>query len=278
MSCWRRRPCEPTAHVVPFDSHAAGQEEIDEQAILVVEAHARIVGGDDGVRPHPVDDLIRRHVGGEQIVHGDGRVPESPQPPWREHPEQPCSDGQDVDLVDGHPVAYQGAEGVDGDFGPAPEAIRGVRAQPEVVAQPVRMGEVVQRDQRLEPAFDTTRHDGLVTLQGRPVHPDRIGDDPGPLDTQAEAVAAQFGRPVQRLLRPLPEADGVPRRLDPAHRLPAEPVVGRLARAVVATLDLEACRGHSQEEPFGESGDIGSGLRRWLANRGQRHHLSKFES
>ena len=68
---------QPLAHLVPFDPHAAGQQQVDEQPVVLVDAHARVVGGDHGVGPEPVDDLVAGHVGGEQVVHGDGHVPEA---------------------------------------------------------------------------------------------------------------------------------------------------------------------------------------------------------
>ena len=75
---------------------------------------------------------------------------------------------------------------------------------------------------------------------------------PGPLDRQAEGVAAHGRDPVEVLLVPVPEVDGDPRRLDPALGLPVQPVVGRLARAVLAALDLEAARGDPEAEVLGQ--------------------------
>ena len=283
---------QPVADLVPFDAHAAGEQQIDELPVVLVDAHARVVGGDDGIGPDPVDGLVADHMGGEQIVDGDGRVPEPQQASRREHPEGPAPDGQHVDLIDGDPVPHHGRELPDSQLGPAPEAVSRIRPEPEVVAKPGRMGEVVEGDQRLEATVEAGPDDGGVPGQCRPVHTVGIGYHPGPLHTQPEAVAPQAGGTVERLLRPVPEADGVARGLDPTHLLPGQPVVGHLSRTVVTTLDLEPGRGHAEEEVLGEpavgtgalgtgalgTGALGTGARRWLTIRGQRPHLSQCES
>ena len=128
---------------------------------------------------------------------------------------------------------------------------RRVGPEPEVLAQPVRMGEVVEGDQRGEPAVHAAVDDRPVAGQRRPVDGAARRHHPGPLDAEAEAVAPERGRPVQRLLGAVPEPDGVARRGHPSRLLPRQPVVGRLAGAVDAALDLEAGGRHPEQEPVG---------------------------
>ena len=202
---------EPLVDLVLFDPHAAGEQQVDEQPVVLVDAHARVVGGDDGVGPGPMDDLVAGHVRGEQVVLGDGHVPESQPAPRREHPERPGPDGQDVDLVDGDPVTHHGGQRLDGQFRPGPVAVGGVGPQPEVLAQPCRMGEVVQGDERLEAAVEAAPGRWPRSAPGRP-RPRRRGQGrPGPTRRSAGSCCS----PGRRHGRGPPRAGPRSRRRSP---------------------------------------------------------------
>ncbi len=144
-----------------------------------------------------------------------------------------------------------GRERVDRELGPIAEAIRRVRTEPEFLAQPRRVGEVVERHQRLEAAIDAPAGDRGVAVECATVDRSVFGNHPGPLDPHPEAVAPEYRGAVERLLGPLPEADRAAGGLDLPDLLPGEPVVGGLAGSVESTLDLEAGRRDPEEEVVG---------------------------
>ena len=137
---------------------------------------------------------------------------------------------------------------------PGSETRRGVGRQPEVLAQPPGMREVVQGDERLHPPLPASVENRRVARQ-RPVI-DLAGRrfDPRPLHTESKAVAAEGGGAIEVLLVARPEVDGHARRLHAPGPLPPHPVVGGLAGAVEAPFDLESRRGDAETKSFGEDG------------------------
>ncbi len=260
----------PLVEVAGLDPGPAGQEKVGEHPVELVHAQATVVGGHHGIGTPPVDHLVPGHMGGHQMVDGHGGVAGGQRTAGREHPEQPRPDGQDVDLVDGDPVTDRRSQCVDHHLGPLPEPSGGVGSEPEVLAQPRRVGEVVERDQGREAAFEAPAHDVGVPGQGGSVGLPVFGEDPRPLDAQPEAVAPQAGRTVQRLLGVIPEPHGPPRGLDPTDLLPGQPVVGRFDRAVVPPLHLVPGRGHAEQEVMAESPATGRPVVPWFSVRGQR--------
>ena len=172
--------------------------------------------------------------------------------PGREHPEQPRADGQDVDLVDRDPVPDRWRRARRRP--PRPRAGSGAgesgRSQ-KLLAQPGRVGEVVQGDERLQTAIDAPIDDGRVAGQGRPVGVPPLGEDACPLHAQPEAVASESGGAVQRLLGPVPEARRPRPTAPPCPPAPRPPVVRRLAGSVEPALDLESGGGHPEDEAVG---------------------------
>ena len=134
----------------------------------------------------------------------------------------------------------------------AGEDVGRARAEPELLPQPPRVGEVVQRHHRLQAARRAQGEDLGVALQGGVVECTGSGLQAGPLHREAEGVAPDGGGPVERLGGMPPEVARQPRALDPAGGLPAGPVVVRLAVAVEPALDLVARRGHAGQEPLAE--------------------------
>ena len=134
----------------------------------------------------------------------------------------------------------------------AGEDVGRARPQPELLAEPERVGEVVQGDDRLEAAVDAHGEDLGVALEGGVVVGARAGLEPGPLDRQAEGVAADGGGTVEGLFGVAPEVTGQAGAGGAAGALPGGPVVVRLAVAVVAALDLVARRGHADGEALAQ--------------------------
>ena len=148
----------------------------------------------------------------------------------------------------------------------AGEAVRRPGAQPELLSQPGRVGEVVQGDIGLQATRRAQLEDLDVAGQGGVVEAPRLGLQPGPFDREAKRVAADGGRPVQRLLGVGPEIARRTGALHPSRTLPGGPVVGRLAAAVVAAFDLIAGGGH----PDGETVPQHRGRRAPRAPRARR--------
>ena len=145
----------------------------------------------------------------------------------------------------------------------------GARAGTTILAQPAKRAGASGRSQKSSPShaglvkwcrvtsgrhppLDAAGHDRHVAVECGPVDPVAVRHHPGPLDAQAEAVAAEGGGPVEGLLGVVPEADGIAGRFDPPHLLPGQPVVGRLTRAVEPALHLVAGRGHPEQEAVGK--------------------------
>ncbi len=139
----------------------------------------------------------------------------------------------------------------------AAETLGSVGPQPEVLAQPGRVGEVVEGDERRQLALEAGVDDGRVADERLLVRRAVLGEDPRPLDAEAEAVAPQPGGAVERLFGALPEAHTDPRGLDPPDLLPRLPVVGRLAGSVVAALDLESGGAHAEGEAGRQQARLG---------------------
>ena len=168
---------DPSVEVIPADAEAAGQQHVEQHPVVLVDRRREVVGGDHGVGPGRVDGVVGGHVGGEQVVQGDGRVVDAEGPARGERPEQVGHEGQHVYLVQGHPVPHRRGQRRHHDVRPAPEARHGVGSQPQVLAQPGRVGEVVERDQGGQPPVVAGLHDGGVAVDGGPVHDARLGLD-----------------------------------------------------------------------------------------------------
>jgi hypothetical protein len=199
-----------------------------------------------------VDLVVAEHVGRQEVVEAAHERADRQRPPRREAAGEVRHDGEDVDLVERHPVGHEVAEVVDRGGDPGGEALGAVGLQPEVRAEPPRMGEVVQRDQRGQATVEAGGQDLAVPVEGRRVDLAVGRFAAGPLDRQAEPVAAGGDGPVEQSLGFAPEVDGDAGRFHPPVALPSVPVVAGFARPVVATLDLEPGRGHPEAEAVGE--------------------------
>ena len=120
------------------------------------------------------------------------------------------------------------------------------------------MGEVVQGDDGFEAAGAAEGEDLGVALEGGVVEGAGLGLEAGPLDREAEGVAADGGGPVEGLFGVAPEVAGQARAGGPAGALPGGPVVVRLAVAVEAALDLVARRGDADDEALAEEATAAS--------------------
>ena len=132
------------------------------------------------------------------------------------------------------------------------EDVRRAGPQPELLAEPRRVGEVVQGDDGLQAPVDAHGEDFGVTLEGGVVVDAGPWFEAGPLDRQAEGVAADGGGPVERVGGTAPEVTRQARAGGLAGALPGGPVVVRLAVAVVPALDLVARGRHADEEALAE--------------------------
>src|ERR1700733_6404205 len=114
------------------------------------------------------------------------------------------------------------------------------------------MGEVVQRDDRLQAARPAEGEDLGVALQRGVVEGTRLRLEARPLHREAERVAADGRGAVERLLGMAPEVAGQPGTGGLAGTLPGGPVVVRPALAVEAALDLVARCRHPDGEALPE--------------------------
>ena len=135
-------------------------------------------------------------------------------------------------------------------------------AQPELLAQPPRVGEVVQRDHGRHAPCCAHGEDLGVALERGVVERPGTRLQPGPFHREPEGVAPDGRRPVQRLLGMPPEVARQARARRPARGLPAGPVVVGLAVAVEAALDLVARRGDADGEALAEQASSGRRRRR----------------
>ena len=189
--------------------------------------------------------------------------------------EQPRADGQDVDLVDGDPVPDPGRQGLDHQLRPGPEAVRGIGPQPEVLAQPGRMGEVVQRDQRLEAALEAAVDDAPRSGSGPPVDRPPVGAPPGPTRRSGGSCCTRARRRGRAPPRAGPRS---PRRCPTARPGPTCSQASQLLAGCPGPLKppstWKPAVATPKQEPVGQ-GPAGTGCvdRRWLAARGPRHRL-----
>ena len=120
-------------------------------------------------------------MGGEQAVDGDGRLADGAAGGRWEIPGPIRLEGEDVEFVEGHPVAPTGP-------GPVPrprpggEPGRGVGPEPELLAQPGRVGEVVEGHQGRQPPLHAPRDD-TRTGRGPPCRP-----RPRPVSSRAHST------------------------------------------------------------------------------------------
>ncbi len=236
---------------------AARQQHVGEEAVDLVEREREGVGGHDGVGPRRVHRLVGEDVAREQVVERPGERRHLTDAAAGQVAEEVGHQAEDVELVDGHPVLHPVAEVRGGHPGPRREALRRVGLEPEVLAQPVGVGEVVQGDERLEAALVAGVDDGAVAGQRGVVELPVGGLATRPLDGEAEGVGAGGHDAVELLLVVVPEVERHARGLDVALGLPAEPVVAGLAGPVVPALDLEPGRGDTEEEVLGDGVALG---------------------
>ncbi len=156
----------------------------------------------------------------------------------------------------------------------AGEPLRRVALQPELLPQPVGMGEVVEGDHGLEAALVTRIEDAGVAIEGLTVEGAFLGLEPRPFDGQPERVASHPGGPIEGDLGIPPEVTGVSRRLDPTTAFPPGPIVRRFARSVEAALDLEAGRGHPEQEVVGKGEGTTSQGGHGRSGHGIRHRIT----
>ena len=137
-------PGQPVPQVGPVHALGPGHQHVEQHPVELVQRRGVVVGGHDGVGLAPVDGGVGQHVGGEQVVERPHEVAEGQEPAGREGAEHVGLHGVAVDLVQREPVPAPVGQPVDGGGHPAGEALRAVEAQPEVLAEPVRVGEVVE--------------------------------------------------------------------------------------------------------------------------------------
>ena len=276
---------DPGAGVVPGHALAPRHQDVDQHPVELVDAQRHVVGGDGGVGLQAVDDLVAPDVCGEKVVERLDHVGEGEHATGREHPQQVGPEAQRVDLVQRHPRAAPRPQVRHRGLDPRPVAVRSVVRQPEVLAQPGGVGEVMEGDERFETALPARPQDGGVVLQRAVVDLSLGRLDPGPLDTEANGVATQGRGAVEVLVVAVPEVHRQSRRLHPSGVLPSHPVVGGLARAVEAAFDLVPGRGHPEPEPGRQDrtvalgggcssgrrvGGVGHGGQHGTARRGER--------
>src|SRR5919201_5107237 len=102
----------------------------------------------------------------------------------------------DVRLVEGHPSAADVGQPLDCAGDKAAEALRGSGGEERArILEPDRIGEVVERDHRLEPTVAQAGRDLAVALERVIVPAARARLDPAPLDRHAEGVQADVATP-----------------------------------------------------------------------------------
>ena len=239
-------------HLVAGDAVQARQEDVAQQSIELVDRERERVRRYLRVRLLRVDLGIREDVRREQMVERADRLARGQPGTGWERSDEKGLQRTDVDLVQRHPPIDERAELMDRSGHPLGEALRGIEPQPELVSQPTRMGEVVQRDQRVESALTACAEDVAIPTERRVVPVARRRLAPGPLDREPEAVAPRSHGSIEVVGVTLPEIECDAGPLDAACPLPAVPVVPWLARAVVVTLDLEPGGRHPEPEPVGE--------------------------
>ena len=117
------------------------------------------------------------------------------------------------------------------------------------VGEPDGVGEVVQRDEGLDPARARRPHHVAVVRQRALVEAPRLGLDATPLDGEARRTVAELARQLEVRLVELPLPTRLPRGVGhPPGQLRAPPVV-----ADVPPLDLMGRRRRAPVEPLGKS-------------------------
>src|SRR5439155_22815731 len=244
---------QPRAQVVAAHPLRPREEHVGEQAVELVDRQAERVGGDDRVGPPGPDRAVGEHVGGEEVVEGAHGRAGGAAAAGREDPGEVRLQREHVDLVERHPLAAAIGQPAGGEGDPRREPLGCVDGEPELLAQPRRVGEVVQGHERLEAALTAGVEDRRIALEGGVVDGALGGFHARPLDRQPERVAAGGDGAIELLLVPVPEPEGVAAGLDPPGALPTAPVVRRPAGAVVAALDLEPRGGHAEAKSLGHA-------------------------
>ncbi len=243
---------EIVVDVARLHAHVAQLQQVQQHAIELVDRRRAGVDRHLGVGPHGTHDIGGQHVPGQQVVEDAERVGHGHTPPRRAGALDPAHEGDDVGLVDRDPVRAIGGQRRQNAGDVAGEHVGRAGAQPELLAQPPRVAEVVQRDDRLEPTVTTQGEDLGVALEGGVVELAGARLQAGPFDGEPEGIAPDGSRPVECLGRVSPEVAGDAGALGAPRELPARPVVVRLAVAVEPALDLVAGGGDPGQEVLTE--------------------------
>jgi hypothetical protein len=122
------------------------QQHVDEQPVGLVDRERVVVRGRDRVGLMGAHRVVGEHVGSQQVIEGAHEVTRRTEPAGGEHAADVALQRVDVDLVDGDPVTTARAQTAHRQPCPTGEALGAVGAEPERLAQPGGVGEVVQRD------------------------------------------------------------------------------------------------------------------------------------
>ncbi len=257
---------EPCIEVPRGDAQRGRAEQVEDpraEAVQVEEVH---VGREvRGATPLAARDARMRAAA--RLVPREGGVEAAPrphQPPRRaighgrravrKDPGDVARQGQHVGLVEGeHPVDARAAErlqrvveGRERLVGVGGEALRGVVAEPEVLAELRGVGEVVEGHDGLDPPAaqgdDATR----VSPHDLPRQRAPVGAQPGPLHREAKPPQAQRRAARRGVVPPGPEPDARADGLHPPVALRVVPVRARSPREVEVSLALKR-RGRDAE-------------------------------
>ena len=243
---------EVAVDVARIDPGVAQLQEVEQHAVLLVDGRGARVDRDLGVRLDGGHHVRREHVRGQQVVEDAVGVREGHAASGGVGALHPAHQHHDVGLVDRHPApAVRRQRGHD-TADVTGEDVGRAGPEPELLAQPPGVGEVVQRDDGLHASVGARREDPGVALERGRVEGIGPGLEAGPLDREPERIGAGGRGPVQCLFGMTPEVAGQtgPRR--PSTVLPARPVVVGLARPVEPALNLVARRRHAGEKALPE--------------------------
>ena len=195
----------------------AQRQEIRHQPIVLVNRRRARVAGHLGPGLDGDDGIGGEHVRRQEVVeHAEG-VGEGVVAPRRVRAGDPAHQHHDVGLVDRHPAPAVRSQRGQHALHVAGEAVRGAGSQPELLAQPVRVGEVVEGDHGLEAARGAHLEDLDVAVQGGLVERGRPRAPGGPTRRRGGTWCTRWRPPG-----PTPPRGG-PRNRRPRPNAPPDP-------------------------------------------------------
>ena len=143
-------------HVVRVHTGVAQLQQVEQHAVVLVDRGRARVHRHLRLGLQCRHDVGRQHVRRQDVVERAEGVGDGHAPSRRARPLDPPHEGHDVGLVDGHPATAVRRQRRHDPLHVAGEDVGRAGPQPELLAEPERMGEVVQRDDGLQAALRHT--------------------------------------------------------------------------------------------------------------------------